>query len=111
MVLDIGCNDGTLLRLYKNKWLKHVGFEPALNLIKEAKQGTTKIVPNYFSYKLFRRYFNNSKAKVITSIAMFYDLDNPNKFVNDITQCLDKDGLWILEMRYLPLMLEQNDIG
>lgn len=111
IVLDIGCNDGTLLRLYKTNGLKLVGFEPALNLIKDAKQGTTKIIPNYFSFKLFRRYFNNCKAKVITSIAMFYDLDKPNKFVDDITKCLDKNGLWIIEMRYLPLMLQQNDIG
>ena len=111
IVIDIGCNDGTLLRSYKTKGLKLVGFEPALNLIKEAKQGTTKIIPNYFSFKLFRRYFNDHKAKVATSIAVFYDLDNPNKFVDDITKCLDKEGLWIIEMRYLPLMLQQNDIG
>ena len=74
IVIDIGCNDGTLLRSYKTKGLKLVGFEPALNLIKEAKQGTTKIIPNYFSFKFYRRYFNEHKAKAITSIAMFYDL-------------------------------------
>ena len=111
IVVDIGCNDGTLLRSYKTKGLKLVGFEPALNLIKEAKQGTTKIIPNYFNFKFYRRYFNEHKAKVITSIAVFYDLDNPNKFVDDITKCLDKEGLWIIEMRYLPLMVQQNDIG
>ena len=111
IVIDIGCNDGTLLRSYKTKGLKLVGFEPALNLIKEAKEGTTKIIPNYFSFKFYRRYFNEHKAKVITSIAMFYDLGKPNKFIDDITKCLDKDGLWIIEMRYLPLMLQQNDIG
>jgi len=108
LVLDIGCNDGTLLRSYKKKGLKLVGFDPAKNLIHEAQVGTTGIINDYFNYDAFEREFPNKKAKVITSIAMFYDLDDPNKFVADIVQCLHDDGLWIIQMSYLPLMLKAN---
>lgn len=108
LVLDIGCNDGTLLRSYRTKKLKLVGFDPAKNLIPEAEHGTTKIINDYFNYDAFEARFPKKKARIITSIAMFYDLDEPNKFVADIASSLDKDGMWIVQMSYLPLMLEQN---
>ena len=107
-VLDIGCNDGTLLRSYRTKGLTLAGFEPAKNLIPEARVGTTKVINDYFNYDAFEQNFQGQKAKVITSIAMFYDLDDPNAFVSDIVKCLDEEGLWIIQMSYLPLMLKQN---
>jgi NDP-4-keto-2,6-dideoxyhexose 3-C-methyltransferase len=108
MALDIGCNDGTLLRSYRKKGIKLVGFDPAKNLMPEARVRTTKIINDYFNYEAFEENFMGKKAKIITCIAMFYDLDDPNKFVADITKCLDMNGLWIIQMSYLPLMLEKN---
>ena len=108
LVLDIGCNDGTLLRSYGVQGLGLVGFDPAKNLIPEAMVGTTKIINDYFNYEAFAQNYPRRKAKVITSIAMFYDLEDPNRFVSDIVKCLDKNGLWIIQMSYLPLMLETN---
>ena len=107
-VIDIGANDGTLLRQYKNKNLKLIGFEPAKNLVEDAKQGTSKIINDFFSYEKFIEEFPNQKSKVITSIAMFYDLQNPNKFVEDIAKILDNNGVWIIQMNYLVTMLENN---
>ena len=107
MVLDIGCNDGTLLRTYKSK-AKLIGFEPANNLIKEAKQGTDYIINDFFSYNNFKKHFDGLKCKIITSIAMFYDLEDPNSFVNDVVQCLANDGIWIIQMAYLDPMLKLN---
>ena len=108
LVLDIGCNDGTLLRSYATKGLKLIGFDPAKNLLEYSKKGTTKIINDFFNAKAFQKEFGKTKAKVITSIAMFYDLDKPNDFVEDIKKCLHKEGIWIIQMSYLPLMLEQN---
>ncbi len=108
MVLDIGCNDGTLLRAYPQTGIRRVGFDPAKNLIPEARVGTTRVINDFFNYEAFEENFPNEKAKIITSIAMFYDLDDPNKFVSDIVKCLHPDGLWIIQMSYLPLMLKQN---
>lgn len=107
MVVDIGSNDGTLLRQFKASGLNTVGFEPS-DLWKLGVEGTSKIVNDYFNYEAFKEEFGNKKARLITSIAMFYDLEDPNAFVEDIKKCLDKDGLWIIQMNYLGLMLENN---
>jgi 2-polyprenyl-3-methyl-5-hydroxy-6-metoxy-1,4-benzoquinol methylase len=107
IVLDIGCNDGTLLRSYRSK-AKLVGFEPANNLISEAKIGTDHIINDFFSFNNFKKYFNGLKCKIITSIAMFYDLEEPNSFVKDVAKCLDHEGIWIIQMAYLDPMLKLN---
>ena len=107
IVLDIGCNDGTLLRSYQSK-VRLVGFEPASNLVDEAKEGTDLIINNFFSFFEFVQHFPNERIKVITSVAMFYDLEDPNSFVSDIVNCLDQDGIWVIQMAYLIPMLELN---
>ena len=107
IVLDIGCNDGTLLRSYQSK-VRLVGFEPASNLVDEAKEGTDLIINNFFSFFEFVQHFPNERIKAITSIAMFYDLEDPNSFVSDIVNCLDQDGIWVIQMAYLIPMLELN---
>jgi predicted RNA-binding protein len=107
LVVDIGSNDGTLLRQFKTSGLVTVGFEPS-NLWELGIEGISRIINDYFSYETFRREFGNKKAKLITSIAMFYDLEDPNTFVEDVKKCLDEDGLWVIQMNYLGLMLENN---
>lgn len=107
LVIDIGANDGTLLRQYKTSGLKTVGFEPS-DLWKLATKGNYKIINDYFNYEAFQREFKNEKARLITSISMFYDLEDPNTFVEDIKKCLDKDGVWIIQMNYLGLMIDNN---
>lgn len=108
LVIDIGCNDGTLLRSYESPDLRRIGFEPAKNLVEDARKGTTFVFNDYFGYKPFQREFPDEKAKLITSIAMFYDLDDPDTFVNDVVKCLDDQGVWIVQQNYLCSMLEQN---
>ena len=108
IVVDIGCNDGTLLRSYKIPGLRLVGFEPAKNLVEEARKGTEFVFNDFFGHELFRQKFPGSKAKLLTSIAMFYDLDDPDPFVADIVKCLDPQGVWVIQQNYLCSMLEQN---
>jgi hypothetical protein len=107
LVVDIGSNDGTLLRQFKTPGLITVGFEPS-NLWKLGIDGTSKIINDYFNFEAFKKEFGDKKAKLITSIAMFYDLEDPNTFVEDVKKCLDKDGVCIIQMNYLGLMLENN---
>ncbi len=108
IVIDIGANDGTLLRNYNDKNIKTIGFEPATNLISEAKVGLTEIINDFFNSKAFFEKFPNETAKIITSVSMFYDLENPNEFVSDIVKILDENGIWIVQMNYLVSMLENN---
>src|SRR3989442_10410377 len=108
IVMDIGCNDGTLLRSYKLPGLNWVGCEPAKNLVEDARKGTGYIFNDFFGADLFRRKFPDSKAKIITSIAMFYDLNDPDGFVGDIVKVLGTEGIWVIQQNYLLSMLEQN---
>ena len=109
IVLDIGCNDGTLLSLYPAgpKIIK-VGIDPAANLADEGRRHCDLHACDYFSKRAFSSLTAGSRAKVITSIAMFYDLDDPHGFVDDIVGCLADDGVWIVQASYTPLMLAQN---
>jgi len=103
-VLDIGCNDGTLLRSYAVPGIRRVGFEPAENLAGEASLGTDWIIPGFFSALPLA----GEQFRVITSIAMFYDLEDPNAFVADVARLLAPNGVWVIEMHYLPLTLARN---
>ena len=104
IVLDIGSNDGTLLKAYEFP-CQRVGIDPTI--IKFGKYYDKDIIqiPEFFSEFIFREYFRDGQAKIITSIAMFYDLENPNQFVKEIRNILAYDGLWHLEMAYMPSML------
>lgn len=111
MILDIGCNDGTLLVSYgikpSGEGIQLMGMDPAANMCELALAKGMPVVCDFFSAD---RYYSmaSNKSKIITSIAMFYDLDDPNKFVEDIAKVLHPDGVWVLEMSYLPTMLERN---
>lgn len=105
--LDIACNDGTLLRQVPSNLIK-LGIDPADDtfLAEASRHGT--IVQDYFSYDAYQRTgYGDKKAKVITTIAMFYDLMDPTPFVNDVHSILDNNGIWVLQLSYTPLMLEQ----
>ncbi len=108
LVIDTGCNDGTLLRTYPSSRLRLVGFEPAENLVEDARRDTHWVFNDFFKADVFRDKFANDKAKIITSIAMFYDLEDPNKFVHDVAECLSPDGVWIVQQNYLATMLQKN---
>ena len=108
IVIDTGCNDGTLLRSYPRTGLRLVGFEPAENLLEDARKGTYWIFNDFFKAEIFGEKFGYEKAKIITSVAMFYDLEDPNGFVTDIVKCLTPDGVWVVQQNYLATMLEKN---
>jgi len=106
--IDIACNDGTLLSYVPDNLIK-VGIDPVDDSYKiESEKYANLIIQDYFSSDVFKKSkFGNLKAKVITSIAMFYDLENPKQFINDIKEVLDDDGVWVLQLSYTPLMIEQ----
>ncbi|MDO8469653.1 MAG: class I SAM-dependent methyltransferase [bacterium] len=108
-IIDIGSNDGTLLRAYGGKGLNRIGFEPARALAeKYGLEGITHVFTDFFSFSALHAKFGNAKAKIVTAIAMFYDLDDPNMFVGDIVKCMDDDGLLVVQMMYLPSFLKRN---
>lgn len=106
-VIDIGANDGTLLFAYRTPGFHGFGYEPSI-VQPDALPAHIEFVKDYFSAAPFHNRYPNRKAKIITSIAMFYDLEDPNAFVADIAKLLDRDGLWTFEVAYLPKTLEMN---
>jgi hypothetical protein len=107
-VLDIGCNDGTLLCCYQNEGLDKLGFDPAQNIAEIAKGKGLNVLNDFFSFEAYTKARPNVKAKIVTSIAMFYDLEEPRKFVHDVASLLADDGVWVIEQSYLPFMLDKN---
>ncbi len=112
-VLDIGCNDGTLLGSYTVPGVYKIGFDPAQNLAVFSREVADKVIVGFFDGDRFLAEpdLRALRPKVITSIAMFYDLEDPHRFVTDVQRILHPDGVWIVQMSYLPLMLKQNDFG
>jgi NDP-4-keto-2,6-dideoxyhexose 3-C-methyltransferase len=108
IVLDIGSNDGTLLKSYSREDIRRIGIDPGGEQYRKYYPDTIRLVSDFFTAANFRSIFPRGKAKIITSIAMFYDLENPMEFVDNIRQILHKDGVWVLEQSYLPAMLEMN---
>lgn len=107
LVIDIGSNDATSLKAYSGKH-KKVGIDPTGIKFKEFYTDEISLIPDFFTAQKFKANFPNQKAKIITSIAMFYDLENPIQFIKDIESCLDDNGIWHFEQSYMPSMLRTN---
>ena len=99
VIVDIGCNDGTLLAAYNVEGLIKIGVDPsnAIDLIDDAEIVKVK---GLFSKDSLMAALKGRRAKVITAISMFYDIGDPHEFVQNIADVLDTDGIWIVEMNY-----------
>ena len=104
--LDIACNDGTLLSFVPDTFYK-VGIDPVEDSFKiESEKHADVIVQDYFSKKSYDKA-TSKKAKIVTLIAMFYDLDQPNLILDDIYKIMDDDGIFVMQLSYTPLMVKQ----
>ncbi len=106
LIVDIGSNDGTTLGHYQDRNNLFVGIDPSGTKFKKYYKSDVQLIPDFFSAHLIQNKFPGKKAKVITSIAMFYDLEDPIKFARDISTALHENGIWVFEQSYLPLMIE-----
>lgn len=107
LVIDIGSNDATSLKAYQGLHQK-VGIDPTGNKFKEFYTDDISLISDFFSARVFRNAFPSRKAKIVTSIAMFYDLEHPLDFIQDIHSVLDDEGIWHFEQSYMPSMLKTN---
>ena len=106
--LDIACNDGTLLSFVPDG-IKKLGIDPAEDSFKnESSKIADDIIQDFFTLENYKKSkFKKKKAKVVTCIAMFYDLDEPVEFLKDVSKVMDDDGLFVIQMSYTPLMIKQ----
>jgi SAM-dependent methyltransferase len=104
-VLDIGCNDGTLLQNYPKGFIKF-GVDPSD--IAQEISGDITVVQDVFPSAELSKLIHGDRFDIVTSIAMFYDLEDPVSFVRELKAILSEQGIWIFEMSYMPAMLEMN---
>jgi len=107
LVLDIGSNDSTLLQSYPSG-LKRVGIDPTGVKFQHFYTSGVELIPEFFSSSAFLSKYPEQRPKIVTSIAMFYDLEEPIRFVSEIAEILADDGIWHFEQSYMPSMLESN---
>ena len=107
-VIDIGSNDGTLLNSYQPYNYTMIGIDPTGEKFRKYYSPNVDLISDFFSKDLIRGRYGNIKAKLITSIAMFYDLENPLKFAKDVYDILDNNGVWVMEQSYMPTMIKNN---
>lgn len=107
LAVDIGANDGTLLKNYP-KSIKRVGVEPIKKLAKECKKNADIVINDFFNYKAYKKSLGERKADIISAISCFYDMEDPNQFVADVKKALDENGIFVVQQNYLVKMLTQN---
>lgn len=108
LVIDIGSNDSTTLQAYPTSGPILVGIDPTGVKFHNYYPSHIKLIPDFFSSALLREQFPDKKAKVVTSFSMFYDLENPMGFMQEVHDVLADDGIWVFEQSYMPTMLEMN---
>jgi hypothetical protein len=108
VVLDIGSNDGTLLKSYRDVGQLLGGIDPTAGKFRHFYPSNIRLATEFFSPAAFRELFGDARAKLVTSIAMFYDLESPLDFMRAISEVLAPDGVWHFEQSYMPSMLETN---
>ena len=108
VVVDIGSNDSTTLRSYGDNGYRLIGIDPAAAKFRGFYPSWVEGVPAFFSADRFRQVAGSARARIVTSIAMFYDLQDPTHFMHEVREILAPDGIWVFEQSYLPLMIERN---
>jgi C-methyltransferase C-terminal domain/Methyltransferase domain len=107
VVLDIGSNDATTLKAFSTSGIRRIGIDPTGNKFRHFYSDDIQLVPEFFSAAAYRA-IEKRPAKIITSIAMFYDLEAPIEFAKQIEAILANDGVWHFEQSYMPSMLRMN---
>jgi NDP-4-keto-2,6-dideoxyhexose 3-C-methyltransferase len=110
VVLDIGSNDGTMLRTYTVPGIIRVGVEPADNLAEEGKTGLDHFIHDFWNFESYTKEVGK-KARIITALGMFYDMEDPNQFIDDAAKSLAENGVFIAQLMCLKNMLDSNDVG
>jgi SAM-dependent methyltransferase len=106
-VLDIASNDATLLNFYPKNVIT-VGVDPLVNKYKKYYNKINQKIPNFFQYADIKKLKLKKKFKIISALSVFYDLRNPNKFIREIKEILDNNGIFVLEHADLYCIIKNN---
>ncbi len=108
LIIDIGSNDGTYLNLFDGDDYLLLGVDPTAKKFRSYYRDRVKLITDFFDSKKVKKLVKEKQAKIVTSIAMFYDLEDPVEFSRQVGDILDEEGIWVLEQSYMPLMIQRN---
>lgn len=107
VIVDIGSNDATTLKAYSGQGLRRIGIDPTGKKFASYYPEEIELIPEFFSAEAFQA-LSDKPAKIVSSIAMFYDLQDPIAFAREVATVLAPDGIWHFEQSYMPSMLRTN---
>lgn len=107
VVVDIGSNDATTLKMFTANGIRRIGIDPTGHKFADYYPEEITLVADFFSEDAYHTV-ESRPARLVTSIAMFYDLDSPIDFARQVASILADDGVWHFEQSYMPSMLRTN---
>ena len=108
IVVDIGSNDGTLLSSYSVSGLEKVAIDPTIVKYRDRYENSTTLIADFFDAEKYSSHLGERKAKLVTTVAMLYDLPDPLEFAKEVNEILRPDGFWHIEVSYGPWMLKSG---
>ena len=107
LVLDIGCNDGTLLNYFKLNGMNVLGIEPAEHISEIANSNGVKTINGFFNSEIVHKIIKDfGKPKLITSNNVFANIDDINSWASSIGDLLDRKGVYVFESYYLADLIQ-----
>ena len=113
LIVDVGSNDGTLLRCFKNKGFNNIlGVDPASEIVDQANLTGIRTIKGYFNLDLVKKINNsNGKAKIITANNVFAHTDDLRGMLEAIKFMMNDDSIFVFEVSYLLDVVKKMLIG
>jgi SAM-dependent methyltransferase len=108
LVVDIGSNDGTLLKEFKRRGSSVLGIEPARNVANRAVADGIPTLNEYFSQASIER-IGRSKARVVTANNVLSHVGDLHGFVETVSDLLDRRGLFAFEVPWIVDVLQHHN--
>lgn len=109
LIVDIGSNDGTLLRFFQEQGMRVLGVEPASFAANRANESGINTICDFFSPDVAKRIkVDHGRAKIITANRVFANIDRIDLFAEGLYEVLDLDGVFAFETAYVADLVENS---
>lgn len=109
LAIDIGCNDGLLLKSLNDSGARTLGIDPATNIIEMARQHGLEIINEYFNPEIARQVREEyGPASVVVTTNTFHHIDDLDSFTEGVTILMNESGVFVIELPYALEIVKQN---
>ena len=103
-ILDLGSNDGTFLKQFKNFGWKTLGIESSYEISKIANKNGIKTINKFFNYKVAEEI--NQKFDFINASGVFFHLEELHSFTQGVKKLLSENGIFIVQFLYMKQIMK-----